>query len=320
MSLDKETLLKMLYYMKLTREAEYRIEQVLYRQGKIVGGVYVGRGQEAIGVGSAIQLRSGDVVAPCHRDMSVFIMRGIPLKQIIANYMGRQTGVTRGRDGNMHIGDIQQNIVAFPSQMADTVPVAAGCALAFKVRKQDNVALCYFGDGATSRGDWHEGLNLASVQKLPVVYLCNNNQYAYSTPLSRQMAVKNVADRAINYGIPSDIVDGNDVLAVHQATAKAIERARKGEGPTLIECKTFRMTGHSAHDDAFYVPKEMFDEWSRRDPIMRLAEFLKGQGMMTDRDIEEMEKRVIKDVDEAVEWADASPYPDPQEAVAGVYL
>jgi pyruvate dehydrogenase E1 component alpha subunit len=251
--------------------------------------------------------------------MSVFIMRGIPLKQIVANYMGRRTGPTKGRDGNMHIGDISHNIVAFPSQMADTVPVAAGCALAFKLRQQDNVALCYFGDGATSRGDWHEGLNFASVQKLPIVYLCNNNQYAYSTPLARQMAVNNVADRAINYGIPGEIVDGNDVLAVHQATAKAIERARRGEGPTLIECKTFRMTGHSAHDDAFYVPKEMYEEWSRKDPIVRLAEFLKGQGLTTDREIEELDKRVANDVDEAVEWAEASSYPDPQELAEGVY-
>jgi len=309
----------MLYYLKLTREAEYRIERVLYRQGKIVGGVYVGRGQEAIGVGSAIHLRPTDVVAPSHRDLSVFLIRGIPLGQIFAQYMGRRTGVTRGKDGNMHMGDLRKGIIAFPSQMADTVPVAAGCALAFKLRREDRVAFCYFGDGATSRADWHEGLNLASVARLPIVYICNNNQYAYSTPLHRQMAIANVADRAVNYGIPGWIVDGNDVLEVYRATLEAAERARRGEGPTLIECKTFRMTGHSAHDDASYVPPELFEQWKAKDPILRLSRFLIEQGVMTDEDIKVLDERVTTEVDEAVAWAEQSPYPAPSECLEGLY-
>jgi len=316
---DRDTLQKMLYYLKLTREAEYRIERVLYRQGKIVGGVYVGRGQEAIGVGSAIHLRPTDVVAPSHRDLSVFLIRGIPLGQIFAQYMGRRTGVTRGKDGNMHMGDLRKGIIAFPSQMADTVPVAAGCALAFKLRREDRVAFCYFGDGATSRADWHEGLNLASVARLPIVYICNNNQYAYSTPLHRQMAIANVADRAVNYGIPGWIVDGNDVLEVYRATLEAAERARRGEGPTLIECKTFRMTGHSAHDDASYVPPELFEQWKAKDPILRLSRFLIEQGVMTDEDIKVLDERVTTEVDEAVAWAEQSPYPAPSECLEGLY-
>ncbi len=168
----------MLHFMTLTRELEDRIERKLYRQGKIVGGVYVGRGQEAIGVGSCIQTRPDDVICPSHRDMSAFLIRGMSPPRILAQYMGRREGYTRGRDGNMHMGDLDSNVIAFVSMLADNVPLAAGIGLAFKVRREDRVVLCYFGDGATSRGDWHEGLNLASVQKLPVVFICNNNQYA----------------------------------------------------------------------------------------------------------------------------------------------
>src|SRR5256886_6097417 len=179
----EKTLLDMLYYMQLTRELEFRIERKLYRQGKIVGGVYVGRGQEAIAVGSCIELRSDDVVCPSHRDMGAFLIRGMPVRTILAQYMARKTGATRGRDGNMHMGDMQHNLIPFVSMLADNVPVPAGIGLSFKMRAQDRVALCFFGDGATSRGDWHEGINLASVFKVPVVFICNNNQYAYSTPL-----------------------------------------------------------------------------------------------------------------------------------------
>src|SRR5215475_4276287 len=226
-----KTLLDMLYYMKLTRELEFRIERKLYRQGKIVGGVYVGRGQEAIAVGGCIDLRSGDVVCPSHRDMGAYLIRGMSLRTILAQYMGRKTGATKGKDANMHMGSLEHNLIAFVSMLGDNVPVAAGIGLAFKMRGEDRVALCFFGDGATSRGDWHEGVNMAAVLKCPVVFICNNNQYAYSTPLERQMAVENVADRAEAYGIPGEIVDGNDVFAVWNASQRAIQRARDGHGP-----------------------------------------------------------------------------------------
>ena len=262
-----KTLLDMLYYMKLTRELEFRIERKLYRQGKIVGGVYVGRGQEAIAVGSCIDLRQDDVVCPSHRDMGAFLIRGMSLRTILAQYMARKTGATRGRDGNMHMGDLKHNLIAFVSMLGDNVPVAAGIGLSFKMRGQDRVAVCFFGDGATSRGDWHEGINMASVFKVPVVFICNNNQYAYSTPLERQMAVENVADRAEAYGMPGEIVDGNDILAVWDADdARHRTRAQRHRVRRLIECKTFRMTGHSAHDDAGYVPPELFEFWEERDP------------------------------------------------------
>jgi TPP-dependent pyruvate/acetoin dehydrogenase alpha subunit len=176
--IDPQTHRKIFYYMVLTRELEDRIERKLYRQGKIVGGVYTGRGQESIGVGSCILTQPEDVICPSHRDMGAFLIRGMSPEKILAQYMGRRSGYTRGRDGNMHMGDLSLNIVAFVSMLADTVPVAAGIGLAFKMRKQNNVVLCYFGDGSTSRGDWHEGLNFAAVRRLPVVFICFNNQYA----------------------------------------------------------------------------------------------------------------------------------------------
>ena len=314
-----KTLLDMLYYMKQTRELEFRIERKLYRQGKIVGGVYVGRGQEAIAVGSCIDTRQDDVVCPSHRDMGAFLIRGMSLRTILAQYMARKTGATRGKDGNMHMGDLSKNLIAFVSMLGDNVPVAAGIGLSFKMRGQDRVALCFFGDGATSRGDWHEGINMASVYKAPVVFICNNNQYAYSTPLERQMAVENVADRAAAYGLLGEIVDGNDILAVWDSTARAINRARAGNGPTLIECKTFRMTGHSAHDDAGYVPPELFQYWEERDPIRRFERFLTERGLITKPGIDDLQRRINHDIDEAIQAAEKDPFPEPEDCLKDVY-
>ena len=233
--------------------------------------------------------------------------------------MGRVGGLTRGRDGNMHMGDLKLNIVAIISAMAASVPVAAGAALAFQYKGTRNCAFCFFGDGATSRGDWHEGINLAAVLKLPLVLVCNNNQYAYSTPVSKQMACANVADRGQAYGIPAEIVDGNDVMAVHRAALRAVAHARAGNGPYLIECKTFRMTGHSAHDGADYVPKHLFDEWTARDPITRLERLLVERRWADIAEYDRMNSEIRREVDEAIEWAENSPYPDPSELLDGVY-
>jgi TPP-dependent pyruvate/acetoin dehydrogenase alpha subunit len=317
--------LKMLHSMKLTRALEHRIERKLYRQGKIVGGVYVGRGQEAISVGAAMHIRRGggdetdDIVSPSHRDMAVFLMQGVPPERILAQYMGRKTGLTRGRDGNMHMGDLRHRLVAFVSHLGDSIPVAAGCALTFRMRGTDQASFCFFGEGATSRGDWHEGVNFAAVLSLPVVFICNNNQYAYSTHVSRQMRVEHVSDRARGYGIPGESVDGNDVLAVYDAVGRAAARARRGEGPTLLEFVTFRMTGHSAHDDAGYVPKTLFEEWERKDPIRLFERDLERRGLVDPSALKEMEARIESDLDEAVAWAERQPYPDPEECLTGVY-
>ncbi|MFN0166353.1 MAG: thiamine pyrophosphate-dependent dehydrogenase E1 component subunit alpha [Bryobacteraceae bacterium] len=308
-----------LHYMKMMREVEDRIERKLYRQGKILGGVYVGRGQEAIPVGAGLHALPEDVLFPSHRDMALFLMRGFTPGQIFAQYMGRVDGLTRGKDGNMHMGDMSRNIVAIISAMAASVPVAAGAAMALKYQGTKNVAFVFFGDGATSRGDWHEGINLAAVQKAPLVLFCNNNQYAYSTPIEKQMACQNVADRAPGYGIPSEVVDGNDVLAVHEAAGRAVAHAREGLGPYLVECKTFRMTGHSAHDGATYVPKHLWDEWGSRCPIRLLERQMLEEGWVTEPELRETDAALKQEVDAAIEWAEASPYPDPSELLDNIY-
>ena len=308
-----------LHYMALMREVEDRIERKLYRQGKIAGGVYSGRGQEAIAVGVGLAAKPDDVLFPCHRDLALYLMRGIHPRQVFAQYMGRVGGMTRGKDGNMHMGDLKLKIVAIISAIGAAVPVAAGAALAIKYKGLPDAAFVFFGDGATSRGDWHEGVNLAAVQKLPLVLICNNNMWAYSTPLEKQMACENVADRGPAYGVPAEIVDGNDVLAVHEAAKRAAAHARSGLGPYLLECKTFRMTGHAAHDQALYVPERLFEEWAKKDPIERLERLMLSKGWAGQEELDHLHRDIQREVDEAVTWAEKSPYPDPSELLDNVY-
>ena len=316
---DRETLEQMLYYLKLTREAESRIERVLYRQGKIVGGVYVGRGQEAIGVASAIQLKEGDVVFPSHRDFSSFLVRGVPLAEIICNWMGRAGGPTRGRENTVHIGDLTRGIIPIISPLGDTCPLACGVALHFKLVGKKNVVLVHFGEGTASRGDVHEAMNLAAVMNLAVVFICNNNAYAYSTPTDKQYAIAHLADRGAAYGMPGIEVDGNDAVAVYCAVGEAVARGREGEGPSFIECKTFRMTGHSAHDAAEYVPKELFEEWAAKDPIARLEKEIRSLSWINAQDLRRMEETVSRQIDGAIAQAEASPFPEGRSALEGVY-
>jgi TPP-dependent pyruvate/acetoin dehydrogenase alpha subunit len=310
---------RFLRYMFLMREVEERIERKLYRQGKIVGGVYSGRGQEAISVGAGLTASPDDVLFPCHRDLALYFIRGVHPRQVFAQYMGRVGGLTRGKDGNMHMGDMGRRLVAIISAIGAALPVAAGAALALKYRGSPNIVYVFFGDGATSRGDWHEGVNLAAVLKLPLVLVCNNNQYAYSTPLERQMACANVADRGPAYGIPAEIVDGNDPFAVYRAVSRAAAHARQGGGPYLVECKTFRMSGHSAHDPADYVPKRLFEEWAAKDPLVRTERLMLERGWADRRDVDELYASLRREIDEAVEWAEKSPFPDPCELAANVY-
>jgi pyruvate dehydrogenase E1 component alpha subunit len=311
-------LLNIYYYLKLTRSLEQRVI-TLYRQGKIVGGVYLSTGEEAIAVGSASALEPDDIIAPTHRDLGANLMKGITPKEYMAHYLAKQTGLTHGRDGNVHFGDITRGIVGFISPMADLLPVATGVALTFKLRRERRVVAAFFGDGASSRGDFHEALNFAAVLKLPVVFICHNNQYAYSTPLSRQMAIEHVADRAKAYGMPGIIVDGNDVLAVRDAVATAAARARTGEGPSLVEGKTMRMRGHAEHDDALYVPPALLEEWRARDPIDRFAAYLQGQKLLDDASAKAIDDRIAKEIEEAVLFAESSPLPNAKELLEGVY-
>jgi TPP-dependent pyruvate/acetoin dehydrogenase alpha subunit len=317
--LDPEVLERMLYYLKLTREAETRIEHVLYRQGKIVGGVYVGRGQEAIGVGSAIQLLECDVVLPSHRDFSSFLIRGFSLGEIFCNWMARANGPSRGRDNTLHIGDMNRGVIPFISHLGDTCPVACGVAMVLKQRQKGNVALVHFGEGTTSRGDIHEAMNMAAVMKLPVIFICNNNAYAYSTPTDKQYAVKDLAVRAVAYGMPGIKVDGNDVLAVYSVVGKTILRARSGSGPSFVECKTFRMTGHSAHDAAEYVPEKLFTQWKKKDPIARLERVLLAGKILNREQIDRLDEEVRKQVDDAIAYAESRPFPEGEATQKGVY-
>jgi TPP-dependent pyruvate/acetoin dehydrogenase alpha subunit len=318
-SFPKETLARMLYYLKLTRAAEDRIERALYRQGKIVGGVYTGRGQEAVGVGCAIQLRPGDVMLPNHRDFSAFLIRGFTLREIFMNWMARAEAPTRGRDNTLHLGSMARGVIPIISHLGDTCPVACGVAMTFKQRGADHVALVTFGEGTTSRGDVHEAMNMASVMSLPVIFVCNNNAFAYSTPTEKQFAVKNLSERAAGYAMPGTTIDGNDVLAVYSAVSRAIERARAGKGPSFIECKTVRMAGHSAHDAAEYVPRSLLQSGTKRDPIHLLEKFMRSKKLLTRQHSQEINSTIRKEIDEAVEFAESKPAPDGADALQGVY-
>jgi pyruvate dehydrogenase E1 component alpha subunit len=317
-NIDTQLALRMLYFMKLQRVVEERIV-TLYRQSRLVGGVYTGFGHEAIGTGTAIHARERDVVFPSHRDLSVYLIKGMTPARIFAQYLGRRGGPTRGRDANLHFGDLSIGIGSFISHMADTVPVSAGVALSFKLRKQPNIVICYTGDGATSRGDWHEGLNIAAVMRLPIIFVCVNNQFAYSTPIAKQMAVSSVAERASGYGMPVTTVDGNDVMAVYAAGAEAAARARDGGGPSFIEGVTFRMTGHSAADDASYVPPEFLETGRGNDPIVRYTESLRASDRLDDAALAALDARVAGEVAAGLIEAEASPHPEGPECIEGVY-
>src|SRR5881398_1089679 len=289
--LDREDLLEIYRNLLLTRGIEER-GHILYKQGKIPGSFYTGRGNEAASVGVATAMGADDVGTPLHRDMGVHVVRGVEPWRIFAQYMGRVDGPTRGRDGNVHMADSKLGLIAMVSHLPAMLPVAVGCALAFRIREERRVAVAWYGEGASARGDAHEGMNLAGVRKLPVVFICDNNQWAYSTPTHLEYAVEHLADRAQAYGFDGVVVDGTDVLAVYREAKAAIEKARSGGGPTLIESVTLRMEGHAVHDDAFYVPKQMFEEWAKSDPLERFRSWLRDHADMTDEQEEEISAEV----------------------------
>ncbi len=306
------------YYMRLTRDFEDRVSK-LHRQGKILGGVYSGMGQEAIAVGVCYGLRREDFISPIHRDMGTFLVKGVDPKLLMAQLFGKKTGLSKGKDSFLHAGDLEHGVFGSTSMLASSLPVATGAALKFKIKKEPYVAIAFFGEGASSRGDFHEALNFAGIHKLPVIYVCENNFYAYSTPQKLQMAIENLAMRAEGYGFKGAVCSGNDLHAVMKTAQAAVERARRGEGPTLIECKTYRYHGHSEHDQPFYRPQEELIEWESRDPIQRFEIYLEKKGFNVDKVKEETEKRVKQIIDEAVRFAEESPYPDGKEAMEDLY-
>src|SRR5216110_95926 len=285
--LDHEDLLGMYRNMLTTRGVEER-GHILYKQGKIPGSFYTGRGNEAASVAVGSAMGPDDVGTPLHRDMGVHIVRGVEPWRIFANYMGRSDGPTRGRDGNVHMADSNLGMIAMVSHLPAMLPVAVGCALAFRIRGENRVAVGWFGEGASARGDCHEAMNFAGVRRLPIVFICDNNQWAYSTPTHLEYATEHVADRAESYGFEGVVVDGTDVLAVYREAKRAIEKAREGEGPTLVECLTLRMEGHAVHDDAFYVPKPLFEQWAASDPLERFRTWLRDNAELTDEEEDEI--------------------------------
>ena len=316
--LDREDLLAMYRNMLITRSIEER-GHILYKQGKIPGSFYTGRGNEAASVGVATAMGPNDVGTPLQRDMGVHVTRGLEPWRIFAQYMGRADGPTRGRDGNVHLGEAQLGTYAMVSHLPAMLPVAVGMALAFRIREERRVAVAWCGEGASARGDAHEGMNFAGVRRLPVVFVIDNNQWAYSTPTHLEYAVEHVADRAQAYGFEGVVVDGTDVLAVYREARRAIEKARDGEGPTLIECLTLRMEGHAVHDDAFYVPREMFEEWARRDPVERFREWLRDNASLTEGEEDEIGADVKRLLTEAIRRAEESPLPEGSTVTDGVY-
>ena len=307
---DRRALLR---YMLLMRATEERA-LTLYRQGKVPGSFYDGRGQEATAVGPAFALGPRDRACILHRDLGAHLVRGVTPGRVLAQMMGRATGVTGGRDGNMHFADHQLGCVQMVSMLPDMALVTCGLGIAFQMRGEPRVAMTWFGDGATANGQWHEAMNVAGVRQLPVVFVLENNHWAYSTPNEREFAVDPV-ERAGGYGFPGVKIDGNDVEAVFQAAADACARARSGGGPTLIEAETMRMHGHGAHDDMSYVPKHMFEEWERRDPIRTYEERLSADGI----DVEQVRASVAEELERETKWALEQPMPDPHTATRGVF-
>ena len=316
--LDHEDLLGMYRNMLITRGIEER-GHILYKQGKIPGSFYTGRGNEAAAVAVATAMAADDVGCPLQRDMGVHITRGVEPWRIFAQYMGRADGPTVGRDGNVHIGDANLGLHAMVSHLPAMLPVAVGMGLAFRIREEKRVAIAWCGEGASARGDAHEGMNFAGVRRLPVVFVIDNNQWAYSTPSHLEYAVEHLADRAAAYGFEGVVVDGTDILAVYREARRAIEKARDGGGPTLIESITLRMEGHAVHDDAYYVPREMFEEWGRRDPIERYRTWLRTFAGMTDEEEDEVTSGVKKLLNDGVQRAEESPLPDPSTLLDGVF-
>jgi pyruvate dehydrogenase E1 component alpha subunit/2-oxoisovalerate dehydrogenase E1 component alpha subunit len=304
--------------LRLNRSVEERLVH-LYRQGKIVGGLYRSLGQEATSVGSAFALERGDILGPLIRNLGSVLAMGIAPREIFTQFLARGNSPTGGKEGILHFGRPEEGLVSPISMLGTLIPVMAGIALAGRMQGKNIVAMTFIGDGGTSTGPFHEGLNFAAVQRLPLVVVAENNGWAYSTPFRKQTAARSLADRAIGYGIPAETIDGNDVEAVYAASRRAVERARSGGGPTLLEAKTYRMKGHAEHDGQGYVPKDELEDWSRRDPIDLYARSLLSTAVATAETLAEIDERISHQMDQDVAHALASPAPIPENALTGVY-
>jgi len=316
--LSRQDLVQLDYFMRLNRALEDRLI-ALYRQTIITATVFTSRGQEATSVGSAYALEAQDFISPITRNLGSMLVRGIPARDIFTQYMGKGSSPTQGKERIHYFGDMSKGVVASLSVLGDMIPVMTGVAMGARLQGCNSVAMTYIGEGATATGDFHEGMNFASIMDLPFVLIIENNRYAYSTPAHRAAAVPDFAARARCYGVPSEIVDGNDVVAVYEVTRQAVDRARRGEGPTIIEAKTMRMHGHSDADSPWYVPKEELAEWERRDPIEQFEARLRLEGILTDEMVREIDTRIHETIERDLEQALQSPFPAPEIALEGVY-
>jgi len=320
-ALDRVQKLELYYYMRLTRSLEERLVN-LYRQTKVVGGLFRSLGQEADAVGSAYALdrTKGDFLSPLIRNLGAMLVQGAQPLEIVRQYMAKGDSPTRGRELNIHFGDLERGFIGQISHLGDMVPVMAGVTLSFKMRGQDRVGLVYVGDGATSTGAFHEGINFAAVQRCPLVVIVENNGYAYSTPISKQTAAAELKDKALAYGIPGEQADGNDVLATYDVTKRAVDRARRGEGVTLIELLTYRRKGHAEHDNQSYVPEGEIERWAAtNDPVDRYVAHLTSAEGVSPHELADIDARVQREIDEATDLAEQSPMPEPNDALIGVY-
>ena len=317
-SLTPAQRLELYYWMRLTRSLEERLVN-LYRQTKVVGGLFRSLGQEGDAVGSAYALRRGDILSPLIRNLGSMLVKGATPVEILKQYMAKADSPTRGRELNIHFGDTDRGFIGQISPLGDMVPVMAGVTLSFKMRGEDRVGLVYVGDGATSTGAFHEGINFAAVQRCPLVVVIENNGYAYSTPTSRQSLVRQFADKAVGYGIPGETADGNDVVATYEATKRAVDRARRGDGTSIVELMTFRRKGHAEHDNQSYVPAGQIEKWAaENDPIDRYMVRLRGEGV-TSEELAAVDARIQREIDEATDLAERSGVPEPLDALIGIY-
>jgi TPP-dependent pyruvate/acetoin dehydrogenase alpha subunit len=318
-TLKPEQMLEMYRYLKLTRLAEERLVN-LYRQTKVVGGVFRSLGQEATAVGTAYALQPQDFLTPIIRDLGAVFVKGIRPREIFAQYMAKAWGPSGGRDLNIHFGNVEKGFIGPISHLGDMIPVMTGILLAARMQKKPVVALAYIGDGGMSTGAFHEGLNFAAVQRLPLIVVAEYNRYAYSTPTSLQTAVRDLAEKAAGYGIPAHIVDGNDVIACYEVTRRAAEFARRGGGAVLIEAKTYRRKGHAEHDDQRYVPKGEIEWWEKHnDPLDRYERHLIERNVATKEKLEEITADAQREIDEDCAWAESSPMPDAEQAAYQVF-
>jgi TPP-dependent pyruvate/acetoin dehydrogenase alpha subunit len=317
-TLAPKQLLELYRWLQLTRLVEERLVN-LYRQTKIVGGVFRSLGQEATAVGTAYALRQQDFISPLIRDLGAVLVKGIRPREIFAQYMAKAWGPSEGRDLNIHFGDVSKGFIGPISHLGDMIPVMTGIVLAARMQKKDTVAVAYIGDGGMSTGAFHEGLNFAAVQRLPLIIVAEHNWYAYSTPTSKQTAVANLADKAAGYGIPGYVVDGNDVVACYEVMKQAAEFARGGGGSVLVEAKTYRRKGHAEHDDQRYIPAGELEHWEKRDPVERYHRHLLSKGVATQGALDEIVADVRREIEEDSAWAESSPMPEAEKAAYNVF-